>query len=89
MDAPLVETCKYRTICLHTTLRLKDDDAGVVFKEQLAREKKVSGRVQIQVSYHDERKELSVAVLAADDLVCREDGALPEAFAQLRLLPAM
>lgn len=52
----------------------------------------MTGRVQIQVFYNDERKELSVAVLAADDLACRiEDtgfGSLPEAFAQLRLLPA-
>jgi len=51
--------------------------------------KKVSGRVQTQVSYNDERQELSVAVLAADDLSLREDAAMPEAFAQLRLLPAM
>lgn len=53
------------------------------------REKKVTGRVQIQVSYNDDRKELSVAVLVADDLSCRDDGTPPEAFAQLRLLPSM
>lgn len=52
----------------------------------------VSGRVQIQVFYNDERKELSVAVLAADDLACHEDvgfGSQPEAYAQLRLLPML
>ncbi|KAK6645635.1 hypothetical protein RUM43_001915 [Polyplax serrata] len=52
----------------------------------------VSGRVQIQVFYNDERKELSVAVLAADDLACHEDvgfGSQPEAYAQLRLLPLL
>ncbi|XP_044762020.1 regulating synaptic membrane exocytosis protein 1 isoform X2 [Coccinella septempunctata] len=59
--------------------------------EQLARERTVSGRVQIQVWYHDERKELVVSVLAADDLAPRDDslgyGALPEAYARLCLLP--
>ncbi|XP_047111949.1 regulating synaptic membrane exocytosis protein 1-like [Schistocerca piceifrons] len=51
----------------------------------------VSGRVQLQVFYHDERRELVVSVLAADDLPAREDtgfGTLPEAFLKLRLLPA-
>ncbi|KAL3285262.1 hypothetical protein HHI36_019372 [Cryptolaemus montrouzieri] len=59
--------------------------------EQLARERTVSGRVQIQVWYHDERKELVVAVLAADDLAPRDDslgyGSLPDAYARLCLLP--
>lgn len=58
----------------------------------MAREKQVSGRVQLQVWYHDERKELVVAVLAGDDLASRDDslgyGSLPEAYAKLRLLPA-
>lgn len=61
------------------------------FQEQLAKERQVSGRVQIQVWYHDEKNELVVAVLAADDLALREDtgyGNLPEAYAKLRLLPA-
>lgn len=64
---------------------------GVYLQEQLARERTVSGRVQIQVWYHDERKELVVAVLAADDLAPRDDslgfGSLPEAYARLCLLP--
>lgn len=51
----------------------------------------MSGRVQIQVWYHDERKELVVAVLAADDLSPRDDtlgfGALPEAYARICLMP--
>ncbi|XP_057665301.1 regulating synaptic membrane exocytosis protein 1 [Diorhabda carinulata] len=59
--------------------------------EQLARERCVSGRIQIQIWYHDERKELVVAVLAADDLGCRDDslgyGSVPEAYARLCLLP--
>ncbi|XP_030750025.1 regulating synaptic membrane exocytosis protein 1 [Sitophilus oryzae] len=59
--------------------------------EQLAKERTVSGRIQIQVWYHDERKELVVAVLAADDLAPRDDslgfGPLPEAYARLCLLP--
>lgn len=62
----------------------------MVTQEQMAREKAVSGRVQLQVFYHDERHELVVSVLAADDLPSREDtgyGALPEAFLKLRLLP--
>lgn len=62
-----------------------------LFKEQIARERCVSGRIQIQVWYHDERKELVVAVLAGDDLAPRDDslgfGSLPEAFARLCLLP--
>lgn len=62
-----------------------------VFQEQLARERTVSGRVQIQVWYHDERKELVVAVLAADDLAPRDEslgfGSLPEAYARLCLMP--
>ncbi|XP_066260247.1 regulating synaptic membrane exocytosis protein 2 isoform X2 [Euwallacea similis] len=59
--------------------------------EQLAKERIVTGRIQIQVWYHDERKELVVAVLAADDLAPRDDtlgfGILPEAYARLCLLP--
>ncbi|XP_075225744.1 regulating synaptic membrane exocytosis protein fife [Lycorma delicatula] len=58
--------------------------------EQLAREKAVSGRIQLQVWYHDEKNELVVSVLAADDLAPREDtgfGTLPEAYVQFRLLP--
>ncbi|XP_050312016.1 regulating synaptic membrane exocytosis protein 1 isoform X2 [Anthonomus grandis grandis] len=59
--------------------------------EQLAKERIVSGRIQIQVWYHDERKELVVAVLAGDDLAPRDDtlgfGCLPEAYARLCLLP--
>ncbi|KAL1516962.1 hypothetical protein ABEB36_000789 [Hypothenemus hampei] len=59
--------------------------------EQIAKERTVSGRIQIQVWYHDERKELVVAVLAADDLAPRDDtlgfGSLPEAYARLCLLP--
>lgn len=62
-----------------------------LFQEQLSRERNVSGRVQIQVWYHDERKELVVAVLAGDDLAPRDDtlgfGTLPEAYARLCLMP--
>ncbi|RLU20232.1 hypothetical protein DMN91_006839 [Ooceraea biroi] len=59
-------------------------------KEQLAKERQVTGRVQIQVSYETERKELVVSVFMADDLCAREDtgfGTLPEAFAKLVLAP--
>lgn len=59
----------------------------------MARERTVSGRVQIQVWYHDERKELVVAVLAADDLSPRDEslgfGSLPEAYARICLMPLM
>ncbi|XP_026667460.1 regulating synaptic membrane exocytosis protein 2 [Ceratina calcarata] len=58
--------------------------------EQIAKEKQVSGRVQIQVSYEADRKELIVSVFMADDLCAREDtgyGSLPEAYAKLVLLP--
>ncbi|XP_026827027.1 regulating synaptic membrane exocytosis protein 1 isoform X2 [Ooceraea biroi] len=58
--------------------------------EQLAKERQVTGRVQIQVSYETERKELVVSVFMADDLCAREDtgfGTLPEAFAKLVLAP--
>jgi hypothetical protein len=62
----------------------------VLVQEQLAREKAVSGRIQLQVFYHDEKQELVVSVLAADDLAPREDtgyGSLPEAYVKLRLMP--
>ncbi|XP_054006344.1 regulating synaptic membrane exocytosis protein 1 isoform X3 [Hylaeus anthracinus] len=58
--------------------------------EQIAKEKQVSGRVQIQVSYEADRKELIVTVFMADDLCPREDtgyGTLPQAYARLVLLP--
>lgn len=61
------------------------------FQEQLAREKQVSGRIQLQVWYHDEKNGLVVSVLAADDLPPRDEtggfGTLPEAYVQFRLLP--
>jgi len=50
----------------------------------------VTGRIQIQVSYEAERRELVVSVFMADDLCSREDtgfGILPEAFAKLILIP--
>lgn len=62
----------------------------VFWQEQLAREKAVSGRIQLQVFFHDEKSELVVTVLAADDLAPREDtgyGTLPQAYVQVRLLP--
>ncbi|XP_030239784.1 regulating synaptic membrane exocytosis protein 2 isoform X5 [Drosophila navojoa] len=59
--------------------------------EQIAREKMVSGRVQIQVWYHAERSELVVSLMAADDLALRDEayghGNLPEAYAKVRILP--
>ncbi|XP_071860837.1 regulating synaptic membrane exocytosis protein fife [Bombus fervidus] len=58
--------------------------------EQIAKEKQVTGRVQIQVSYEADRKELIVSVFMADDLCPREDtgyGTLPEAYAKLVLVP--
>ncbi|XP_017138602.1 regulating synaptic membrane exocytosis protein 2 isoform X1 [Drosophila miranda] len=59
--------------------------------EQIAREKMVSGRVQIQVWYHAERQELVVSLMAADDLALRDEayghGNLPEAYAKVRILP--
>ncbi|XP_011141417.2 regulating synaptic membrane exocytosis protein 2 isoform X3 [Harpegnathos saltator] len=58
--------------------------------EQIAKERQVSGRIQIQVSYEAERKELVVSFFMADDLCAREDtgfGTLPEAFAKLVLVP--
>ncbi|XP_071057526.1 regulating synaptic membrane exocytosis protein 2 isoform X2 [Onthophagus taurus] len=59
--------------------------------EQLAREKIISGRIQIQVWYNDERRELVVSVLAGDDLALRDDsygyGSLPEAYARICLMP--
>lgn len=59
-------------------------------QEQLAKEKQVSGRIQLQVWYHDEKNELVVSILAADDLAPREEGnfgSAPEAYVQLRVLP--
>ncbi|XP_043252701.1 regulating synaptic membrane exocytosis protein 2 [Colletes gigas] len=58
--------------------------------EQIAKEKQVSGRVQIQVVYEADRKELIVSVFMADNLCSREDtiyGTLPEAYAKLILVP--
>ncbi|XP_062127373.1 regulating synaptic membrane exocytosis protein 1 isoform X2 [Drosophila sulfurigaster albostrigata] len=59
--------------------------------EQIAREKMVSGRVQIQVWYHAERNELVVSLMAGDDLALRDEayghGNLPEAYAKVRILP--
>ncbi|XP_039300565.1 regulating synaptic membrane exocytosis protein 1-like [Nilaparvata lugens] len=61
--------------------------------EQLAREKAVSGRIQLQVGYNDEKSEVVMSVLAADDLAFRDDsggfGNQPEAYVQFRLLPFM
>lgn len=52
----------------------------------------MSGRIQLHVWYHDEKRELVVAVLAGDDLAGRDDsmgyGNCPEAYAKLRLMPA-
>lgn len=60
-------------------------------QEQIAREKQVSGRVQIQVWYHGERNELVVSLMAGDDLAPRDDslnyGSQPEAYAKVRVLP--
>ncbi|KXJ69822.1 hypothetical protein RP20_CCG025709 [Aedes albopictus] len=60
-------------------------------KEQLAREKQVSGRVQIQVWYHGDRNELVVSLMAGDDLPPRDEslgyGGLPEAYASIKLMP--
>ncbi|XP_059468739.1 regulating synaptic membrane exocytosis protein 1-like isoform X2 [Neocloeon triangulifer] len=56
--------------------------------EQLAREKTVSGRVQIHVWYVEEKRELVVSVLAADDLAPRDDtgyGSQPEAYVRLQV----
>lgn len=53
----------------------------------------VTGRVQIQVWYHDDRNELVVNLLAADDLAQRDEqlgyGALPEAYAKVNISPKM
>ncbi|XP_059613135.1 regulating synaptic membrane exocytosis protein 1-like [Phlebotomus argentipes] len=55
------------------------------------RESQVSGRVQLQVWYHGERKELVVSLMAADDLAPRDEfcgfGNLPEAYAKVRIAP--
>ncbi|XP_034941618.1 regulating synaptic membrane exocytosis protein 1 isoform X2 [Chelonus insularis] len=55
--------------------------------EQIAKERQVTGRVQIHVWYEADRKELVVSVLAADELCTRDDGSPPEAFAKLILMP--
>ncbi|KAL1378683.1 hypothetical protein pipiens_003930 [Culex pipiens pipiens] len=59
--------------------------------EQLAREKQVSGRVQIQVWYHGDRSELVVSLMAADDLPPRDEsmgyGGFPEAYASIKVMP--
>ncbi|KAK0163444.1 hypothetical protein PV327_007123 [Microctonus hyperodae] len=55
--------------------------------EQLAKERQVSGRIQIHVWYETDRKELVVSVLAADELCMRDEYAPPEAFAKLVLVP--
>lgn len=71
------------------TLGLPRPDSKTKFQEQLAKERQVTGRVQIQVWYEADRKELVVSVLAADDLCAREDtgfGSAPEAFAKLDLV---
>ncbi|GAB0088539.1 regulating synaptic membrane exocytosis protein 1 [Sergentomyia squamirostris] len=55
------------------------------------REAQVSGRVQLQVWYHGERKELVASLMAADDLAPRDEfcgfGNLPEPYAKVRILP--
>lgn len=49
--------------------------------------------MQIQVWYHDDRNELVVNLLAADDLALRDEslgyGALPEAYAKIKVFPKM
>ncbi|XP_062561449.1 regulating synaptic membrane exocytosis protein 1 isoform X2 [Armigeres subalbatus] len=59
--------------------------------EQLAREKQVSGRVQIQIWYHGDRSELVVSLMAGDDLPPRDEslgyGGVPEAYASIKLMP--
>ncbi|XP_069967922.1 regulating synaptic membrane exocytosis protein 2 isoform X1 [Bactrocera oleae] len=59
--------------------------------EQIAREKQVSGRAQLQVWYNADRNELVVSLMAADDLALRDEayghGNLPEAYAKVRILP--
>lgn len=65
----------------------------MTLQEQIAREKQVSGRIQLQVWYHSDRTELVVSLMAGDDLAPRDDslgfGSLPEAYAKVRLLPKM
>lgn len=58
-------------------------------KEQIAKERQVTGRVQIQVWYENDRKELVVSVLAADEICLRDPdtGSPPQAFAKLVLTP--
>lgn len=60
-------------------------------QEQIARERTVSGRIQLQVWFHGDRNELVVSLMAADDLAPRDDamgfGSLPEAYAKVQLQP--
>lgn len=60
-------------------------------QEQLARERLVTGRIQIQVWYHEDGNELVVSLMGADDLAPRDDslghGSLPEAYAKVKILP--
>lgn len=52
----------------------------------------MSGRVQIQIWFHElnDRNELVVNLLAADDLALRDEqfgfGQLPEAYAKIKLI---
>ncbi|XP_011301029.1 regulating synaptic membrane exocytosis protein 1 isoform X2 [Fopius arisanus] len=55
--------------------------------EQIAKERQVTGRIQIQVWYEVDTKELVVSVLGGDELCLRDDTSPPEAFAKLVLLP--
>lgn len=45
-----------------------------MIQEQAIKEKQVSGRIQVQIWYHDDRNELVVNLLAADDLALRDEG---------------
>ncbi|KAG5682039.1 hypothetical protein PVAND_011430 [Polypedilum vanderplanki] len=58
--------------------------------EQVLKERQVQGRIQVQVWYHDDRNELVVNLLAADDLSLRDEafgfGKLPEAYAKVKIV---
>jgi hypothetical protein len=62
-----------------------------LFQEQIAKERQVSGRIQLQLWYHDDRNELVISLMAADELSNRIDslgyGNLPEAYAKVRVIP--